>query len=123
MLLTKCGWWVAACRMQLMVYKLLWDNLVTTGIPFDLFFHHFKLHPLHSLSGDVRAHAGDLYIGSNVQTLQDIVPLFSQECLLFPKAHELLLLRYCVSLTLLKFQFNMLFFLSFLLLYFTATNV
>jgi hypothetical protein len=66
-LLTKCAWWVAACRMQLMVYKLLWDNLVTTGIPFDLFFHHFKLHPLHSLSGDVRGHAGDLYIGSNVR--------------------------------------------------------
>jgi hypothetical protein len=67
MLLTKCAWRVAACRMQLMVYKLLWDNLVTTGIPFDLFFHHFKLHPLQSLSGDVRAHAGDLYIGSNVR--------------------------------------------------------
>ncbi len=32
-----------------------------------------------------------------VQTLQDIIPLFSQECLLFPKFHKLLLLRYSVA--------------------------
>jgi hypothetical protein len=32
-----------------------------------------------------------------VQTLQDIIPLFSQECLLFPKFHKLLLLGYSVA--------------------------
>jgi hypothetical protein len=32
-----------------------------------------------------------------VQTLQDIIPLFSQECLLFPKFHKLLLLRDSVA--------------------------
>ncbi|KAG0585270.1 hypothetical protein KC19_3G272100 [Ceratodon purpureus] len=68
-------------RMQLMVYKCLWDNIVTRGLPFRDFFEHFRLRPQHLLSDDV-------------ENLQDVSRMYSEECVTFPESHSLLLLRY-----------------------------
>lgn len=50
-----------------MVYKLLWDNLVTVGIPFDFFFEHFKLRPQEPLSSEIQAHAAEVFPGVKVR--------------------------------------------------------
>jgi hypothetical protein len=57
------------CRMQLMVYKCLWDNIVTSGVPFDDFFEHFRLRPQHLLSEDIRVHAAEVFPDAQVYIL------------------------------------------------------
>lgn len=52
--------------MQLMVYKCLWDNIVTSGVPFDYFFEHFRLRPQHLLSEDIRVHAAEIFPDAQV---------------------------------------------------------
>jgi hypothetical protein len=49
-----------------MVYKCLWDNIVTSGVPFDDFFEHFRLRPQHPLSEDIRVHAAEVFPGAQV---------------------------------------------------------
>ncbi|KAG0563073.1 hypothetical protein KC19_8G003100 [Ceratodon purpureus] len=81
-------------RMQLMVYKCLWDNIVTSGVPFDYFFEHFRLRPQHLLSEDIRVHAAEIFPDGKVQNLQDVARMYTRECVTFPESHGLLLLRY-----------------------------
>lgn len=49
-----------------MVYKCLWDNIVTSGVPFDYFFEHFRLRPQHLLSEDIRVHAAEVFPDAQV---------------------------------------------------------
>jgi hypothetical protein len=51
--------------MQLMVYKCLWDNIVTSGVPFD----DFRLRPQHLLSEDIRVHAAEVFPDAQVYIL------------------------------------------------------
>lgn len=81
-------------RMQLMVYKCMWDNIVTSGIPFNDFFEHFRLRPQHLLSEDIRVHAAEVFPDAKVENLQDVARMYSKECITFPESHSLLLLRY-----------------------------
>ncbi|KAG0554262.1 hypothetical protein KC19_12G077600 [Ceratodon purpureus] len=81
-------------RMQLMVYKCLWDNIVTSGLPFHDFFEHFRLRPQHLLSEDIRVHAAEIFPDAKVENLQDVSRMYLQECITFPESHSLLLLRY-----------------------------
>ncbi|XP_010541347.1 PREDICTED: exonuclease V, chloroplastic isoform X2 [Tarenaya hassleriana] len=41
-------------KLQLMLYKLVWDTLVTTGFPSRPFFRYFSLNPHEVLSREVR---------------------------------------------------------------------
>lgn len=59
--------------MQLMVYKCLWDNLVTMGVPFDYFFEHFRLRPEHLLSSDIRVHAAEVFPDGEVSGISFIL--------------------------------------------------
>lgn len=59
--------------MQLMVYKCLWDNLVTMGVPFDYFFEHFRLRPEHLLSSDIRVHAAEVFPDAEVSGISFIL--------------------------------------------------
>ena len=49
-----------------MIYKCLWDNIVTSGVPFDDFFEHFRLRPQHLLSEDIRVHAAEVFPDAQV---------------------------------------------------------
>lgn len=49
-----------------MVYKCLWDNIVTSGVPFNDFFEHFRLRPEHLLSEDIRVHAAEIFPDAEV---------------------------------------------------------
>lgn len=72
---------VDICRMQLMVYKCLWDNIVTRGLPFRDFFEHFRLRPQHLLSDDVRIHAAEIFPDAKVgKLLQTLALIGTQPC-------------------------------------------
>ncbi|CAL9765047.1 unnamed protein product [Musa acuminata subsp. burmannicoides] len=79
-------------RLQLMCYKYLWDNLVTTNFPMEEFFDHFKLNRLYILSGDVKEHIASL--GFDVKMLEDVFTYFQDTSCMLSLSHEQLLLRY-----------------------------
>nr|XP_018682719.1 PREDICTED: exonuclease V, chloroplastic isoform X3 [Musa acuminata subsp. malaccensis] len=78
--------------LQLMCYKYLWDNLVTTNFPMEEFFDHFKLNRLYILSGDVKEHIASL--GFDVKMLEDVFTYFQDTSCMLSLSHEQLLLRY-----------------------------
>ncbi|KAJ8484660.1 hypothetical protein OPV22_017145 [Ensete ventricosum] len=79
-------------RLQLMCYKYLWDNLVTTNFPMEEFFDHFKLNRQYRLSGEVKEHIASL--GFGVKMLEDVFTYFQDTCCMLSSSHEQLLLRY-----------------------------
>lgn len=81
-------------RLQLMCYKSLWDNIVTSEFPSSSFFQYFGLHPQRSLSKDIRKHIVDSGIGNKVQSLNDLIKLYKRTCKSLPLAHTPLLIRY-----------------------------
>lgn len=81
-------------RLQLMCYKFLWDNIVTSEFPSSSFFQYFGLHPQRSLSKDIRKHIVDSGIGKKVQSLNDLIKLYRRACKSLPLAHTPLLIRY-----------------------------
>ena len=62
-----------------MVYKLLWDNLVTVGIPFDFFFEHFRLRPQEPLSSEIQAHAAEVFPGIKVRWSHTVTTVLSSK--------------------------------------------
>lgn len=89
-----------------MVYKCMWDNIVTSGIPFNDFFEHFRLRPQHLLSEDIRVHAAEVFPDAKVLfavTSGSVIfflmfhncPLWC--CLLFPFISDFLLIIWCRS--------------------------
>lgn len=81
-------------RLQLMCYKFLWDNIVTSEFPSSSFFQYFGLRPQRSLSKDIRKHIADSGIGKKVQSLNDLIKIYKRTCKSLPLAHGPLLIRY-----------------------------
>lgn len=83
-------------RLQLMCYKLLWDNMVEDGLPLEPFLKHFRLKPQQEFCQDVKAHAASLWVDCKVQCLEDLLPQIMKDLSsqIHSKSVDALLLRY-----------------------------
>ncbi|XP_062015836.1 exonuclease V, chloroplastic-like [Rosa rugosa] len=79
-------------RLQLMCYKYMWDNLVTSEFPSDQFFDYFSLNPDCDLSEEIREVTAKS--GCPAKTLDDVVRYYRNTWSMLPPAHDQLLLRY-----------------------------
>jgi exonuclease V len=79
-------------RLQLMLYKLLWDTIVKEGFPTGPFFDYFSLNRNYVLSQDVRDHIANA--GIKAQTLEEIVRYYENTFQMLPIANNQLLLKY-----------------------------
>jgi exonuclease V len=78
-------------RLQLMLYKLLWDTIVKEGFPTGPFFDYFSLNRNYVLSQDVRDHIANA--GIKAQTLEEIVRYYENTFQMLPIANNQLLLK------------------------------
>eukprot|EP00252_Welwitschia_mirabilis_P001367 TRINITY_DN11248_c0_g1_i1.p1 TRINITY_DN11248_c0_g1~~TRINITY_DN11248_c0_g1_i1.p1 ORF type:complete len:384 (+),score=65.66 TRINITY_DN11248_c0_g1_i1:110-1261(+) len=81
-------------RLQLMCYKLLWDNIVNHEFPSTSFFQYFGLQPECLLSRDIRKHIRASGVGTMVRKLDDLIVLYKNTCESLPLSHETLIVRY-----------------------------
>ncbi|ONK62441.1 uncharacterized protein A4U43_C07F3890 [Asparagus officinalis] len=79
-------------RLQVMLYKYLWDGLAASNFPTAYFYKHFKLDPHYILSEDVKRYAASLRF--DVKTLEDVVTGFTDSCSFLCPSTDQLLLRY-----------------------------
>ncbi|XP_019199121.1 PREDICTED: exonuclease V, chloroplastic [Ipomoea nil] len=79
-------------RLQLMCYKLLWDNVVADKFPSGRFFDFFSLNPNRILSAEIRENTNNS--GFPAETLGELMGYFRNACSMLPRAHDKLLLRY-----------------------------
>ncbi|EOA13472.1 hypothetical protein CARUB_v10026530mg [Capsella rubella] len=79
-------------RLQLMLYKLLWDTIVKEGFPKESFFDYFSLNRHCVLSQDVRDNIANA--GIKAQTLEEIVMYYENTFKMLPTANDQLLLKY-----------------------------
>ncbi|KAJ0245899.1 Exonuclease V [Hirschfeldia incana] len=79
-------------RLQVMLYKLLWDTVVREEFPATRFFNYFALNRHEVLSQDVRDNIADA--GIPAQTLEEIVRYYESTFKMLPVANDQLLLRY-----------------------------
>ncbi|KAL1208600.1 Exonuclease V [Cardamine amara subsp. amara] len=79
-------------RLQLMLYKLLWDTIVKEGFPAGPFFDYFSLNRHYVLSQDVRDNIANA--GIQAQTLEEIVRYYENTFKMLPVANDQLLLKY-----------------------------
>ncbi|CAN8244377.1 unnamed protein product [Cochlearia groenlandica] len=79
-------------RLQLMLYKLLWDTVVKEEFPAKRFFDYFSLNRHYLLSQDVRDNIA--IAGIPAQTLEEIVRYYENTFKMLPVANDQLLLRY-----------------------------
>ncbi|CAN6840902.1 unnamed protein product [Brassica oleracea var. botrytis] len=79
-------------RLQVMLYKLLWDTVVREEFPATRFFNYFALNRHEVLSQDVRDNIADA--GIPAQTLEEIVRYYESTFKMLPIANDQLLLRY-----------------------------
>ncbi|CAH8362353.1 unnamed protein product [Eruca vesicaria subsp. sativa] len=79
-------------RLQVMLYKLLWDTVVKEEFPATRFFNYFALNRHEVLSKDVRDNIADA--GIPAQTLEEIVRYYETTFKMLPVANDQLLLRY-----------------------------
>ncbi|KAF8100425.1 hypothetical protein N665_0224s0012 [Sinapis alba] len=79
-------------RLQVMLYKLLWDTVVKEEFPATRFFNYFALNRHEVLSQDVRDNIADA--GIPAQTLEEIVRYYESTFKMLPVANDQLLLRY-----------------------------
>lgn len=79
-------------RLQVMLYKLLWDTVVKEEFPSTRFFNYFALNRHEVLSQDVRDNIADA--GIPAQTLEEIVRYYESTFKMLPVANDQLLLRY-----------------------------
>ncbi|XVE59774.1 hypothetical protein DITRI_Ditri05aG0074100 [Diplodiscus trichospermus] len=78
-------------RLQLMLYKNLWDTLVADSFPSRPFFNLFSLNPNYILSEEIREKTANS--GFPAKTLDDIVRCYRNTWSMLPPAQEQLLLR------------------------------
>ncbi|XP_010443837.1 PREDICTED: exonuclease V, chloroplastic-like isoform X1 [Camelina sativa] len=79
-------------RLQLMLYKLLWDTVVKEGFATGPFFDYFSLNRHYVLSQDVRDHIANA--GIQAQTLEEIVRYYENTFKMLPISNDQLLLKY-----------------------------
>ncbi|KAL6865380.1 hypothetical protein ACP4OV_016531 [Aristida adscensionis] len=79
-------------RLQLMCYKYLWDNLITSKFPAENFISYFELNPNYALSDDVKQYINSL--GFQAKTFEDVLKYFKLTCHTLPQSQDQLLLRY-----------------------------
>ncbi|KFK27573.1 hypothetical protein AALP_AA8G401200 [Arabis alpina] len=79
-------------RLQVMLYKLLWDTVVKESFPAGRFFDYFSLDRHCVLSQDVRDNIANA--GIPAQTLEEIVRYYENTFKMLPMANDQLLLRY-----------------------------
>ncbi|KAG2311079.1 hypothetical protein Bca52824_022636 [Brassica carinata] len=79
-------------RLQVMLYKLLWDTVVKEEFPATRFFNYFALNRHEVLSQDVRDNIADA--GIPAQTLEEIVRYYESTFKMLTVANDQLLLRY-----------------------------
>ncbi|XP_047315241.1 exonuclease V, chloroplastic [Impatiens glandulifera] len=79
-------------RLQLMCYKLLWDNLATKDFPWKKFFDFYALDSTSLLSEDIRKNT--TMSGFPAETLDDLTRYFQNTCCTLLPASDQLLLRY-----------------------------
>ncbi|ESQ42307.1 hypothetical protein EUTSA_v10013696mg [Eutrema salsugineum] len=79
-------------RLQVMLYKLLWDTVVKEEFPAGRFFDYFSLDRHCVLSQDVRDNIADA--GIPARTLEEIVRYYDNTFKMLPIANDQLLLRY-----------------------------
>ncbi|XVF47123.1 hypothetical protein PTKIN_Ptkin03bG0083700 [Pterospermum kingtungense] len=79
-------------RLQLMLYKKLWETLVADSFPSQLFFDLFSLDPNYILSEAIRETTANS--GFPAKTLDDIVRYYRNTWSMLPPAQDQLLLRY-----------------------------
>ncbi|XWS71326.1 hypothetical protein CRYUN_Cryun03dG0128600 [Craigia yunnanensis] len=79
-------------RLQLMLYKNLWDTLVADSFPSRLFFNLFSLDPNYILSEAIREKTANK--GFPAKTLDDIVRHYRNTWSMLLPAQDQLLLRY-----------------------------
>ncbi|KAJ4845150.1 hypothetical protein Tsubulata_040322 [Turnera subulata] len=79
-------------RLQLMVYKYLWDSLVAGNFQARKFFDYFNLNPYHILTEEIRENFAKA--GLQAKTLDDIIRFYVNTFGMLPPADNQLLLRY-----------------------------
>ncbi|WCJ41072.1 hypothetical protein M5689_021960 [Euphorbia peplus] len=79
-------------RLQVMIYKLLWDYLVADKFHSKEFFDFFSLNPNNVLSKDIRTSTA--LAGFPAQTFDDIVRYFLNTCSMLLPADNQMILRY-----------------------------
>ncbi|XP_065869434.1 exonuclease V, chloroplastic [Euphorbia lathyris] len=79
-------------RLQVMLYKLLWDYLVAGKFHSKEFFDFFSLNPNNVLSKDIRTSTA--LAGFPAQTFDDIVRYFLNTCSMLLPASDQMILRY-----------------------------
>ncbi|KAA0035313.1 hypothetical protein IC582_026718 [Cucumis melo] len=80
-------------KLQLMFYKLLLDNLISSdGFPIRQFFDFFSLNPHSTLSEEIADSSTSF--GFTAKTLDDVVRYYINCCSMLPPTHNQLLLRY-----------------------------
>ncbi|PIA38639.1 hypothetical protein AQUCO_02700099v1 [Aquilegia coerulea] len=79
-------------KLQLMCYKYMWDNIVTSNFPASRFYTFYGLNSHYILSQEVQDLAAASGFPAN--TLDDIVMYYRNTCAVLPPSHNELLIRY-----------------------------